>query len=529
MDSGTAARGTTQEPERQLAEVLAQQGATSEILRLISQTHGTAQPVFETIAAAALRLCGATAANVFTFDGRLLHLAAISVVNPSVADAIRGAFPRPPDRGTVASRAVLSGSVVSIPDVLQDPDYAIGQAAAAAGFRSNVGIPLVHDGQPIGAIAVGRAEPGPFPENQIALLQTFADQAVIAIHNVQLFIALRQEIESHRRSKATINVLVEEMTLGRDAMVGDSPALQRVRAQVAQVCATDSTVLLLGETGTGKELVARAIHAGSRRRERPLIKLNCAALPRELVESELFGHEKGAFTGATQQRRGRFELADGGTLFLDEVGELPLEAQAKLLRVLQDGEFERLGGAHSLHTDVRLVAATNRDLRAEVEAGRYRADLYYRLNVFPIALPPLRSRKDDIPALIRHFAARMAPKLGRSPDSISASFIERARDYEWPGNIRELENLVERALITGDAQTLGGSERLFQPEPSSAAAAPATPTAASLEDVERAHIRQVLHEVRWKIEGDTGAARILGLKPSTLRARLRKLGIQKPG
>jgi transcriptional regulator with GAF, ATPase, and Fis domain len=501
--------------ERHLDEVLAQQRATSEILRLISRTHDTAQPVFDTIADAALRLCGATAANVFTFDGELLHVAAMAVMDQKAADAVRGAFPRPPDKGTVASRAILTSGVASVADVLQDPNYAIGEFASAAGFRSAVGVPLVHDGRPIGAIAVGRAEPGPFPDHQLALLQTFADQAVIAIENVRLFIALRWEIEGHRKSKATIHVLVEDMAAGRDAMVGDSPTLQRVRAQIAQVCGTDSTVLIQGETGTGKELVARAIHAGSRRAERPLIKLNCAALPRELVESELFGHEKGAFTGAVQQRRGRFELADGGTLFLDEVGELPLEAQAKLLRVLQDGEFERLGGAQTLRTDVRLVAATNRDLRAEVEAGRFRADLYYRLNVFPIALPALRQRKDDLPALVRHFASKMARKLGRTPDAISPAFVEWARGYEWPGNIRELENLVERALIMGDGQAppeaqghaLGGT---------------------SLEDVERAHIVRVLEEVRWKIEGDAGAARVLGLKPSTLRARLRKLGIRKP-
>jgi transcriptional regulator with GAF, ATPase, and Fis domain len=509
------ARPPTSEQGQQLDEVLAQQRATSEILRLISRTHDSAQPVFDTIADAALRLCGATAANVFTFDGERLHVAAMAVADASAGDAIRGAFPRVPDRGTVASRAILEGSVVSVPDVLLDAHYSIGEFASAAGFRSAVAIPLVHDGKPIGAIAVGRAEPGPFPEHQVALLQTFADQAVIAIENVRLFIALRREIEGHRRSKATIHALVEDMAAGRDAMVGDSPALQRVRAQIAQVSGTDSTVLIQGETGSGKELVARAIHAGSRRAERALIKLNCAALPRELVESELFGHEKGAFTGAVQQRRGRFELADGGTLFLDEVGELPLEAQAKLLRVLQDGEFERLGGAQTLRTDVRLVAATNRDLRVEVEAGRFRADLYYRLNVFPIALPALRQRREDIPALVRHFASRMARKLGRSPEAISPAFIEWARGYDWPGNIRELENLVERALIMGDGQ----------PPPE---AQGRTHGGTSLEDVERAHILRVLEEVRWKIEGDAGAARLLGLNPSTLRARLRKLGIQKP-
>jgi formate hydrogenlyase transcriptional activator len=506
--------------ERNLEEVLAQQRATSEILRLISQTHDSAQPVFDTIAAAALRLCGATAANVFTFDGERLHVAAMAVVDEKAAEAVRSAFPRPPDRGTVASRAILRGRVVSIPDVMQDSHYSIGEFASAAGFRSAVGIPLVHEGKPIGAIAVGRAEPGPFPEHQVALLETFADQAVIAIENVRLFIALRREIEGHRKSKATIHVLVEDMVAGRDAMAGDSPALQRVRGQIAQVSSTDSTVLIQGETGTGKELVARAIHSASRRRDGPLIKLNCAALPRELVESELFGHEKGAFTGAVQQRRGRFELADGGTLFLDEVGELPLDAQAKLLRVLQDGEFERLGGAHTLNTDVRLIAATNRELHAEVDAGRFRADLYYRLNVFPIAVPALRERREDVPPLVRHFATRMARKLGRSPEAISPAFVEWARGYDWPGNIRELENLVERTLIIGDGRP--------PPEARGRAQASASQRGASLEDVERAHILRVLQEARWKIEGEAGAARILGLKPSTLRARIRKLGIQKP-
>ena len=346
---------------------------------------------------------------------------------------------------------------------------------------------------------------------------------------VATHIALRREIESHRRSKATIRVLLEEMGSGRDAMIGDSPGVRRVREQIAQVAPTDSTVLIEGETGSGKELVARAIHAASRRGDRPLIALNCAALPRDLVESELFGHEKGAFTGAAQQRRGRFELADGGTLFLDEVGELPLEVQAKLLRVLQDGEFQRLGGTRSLRTDVRLIAATNRSLRAEADAGRFRPDLYYRLNVFPIGLPPLRERRADIPALVRHFAAKAARKLGRTLDGIAPQFVAQAQGYDWPGNIRELENLVERALIMSGASTLDASALLVPPA-KEAAVPPGTRqgAASSLEEVERAHIRQVLEATRWRIEGESGAARVLGLKPSTLRARMRKLGIRKP-
>jgi DNA-binding NtrC family response regulator len=343
---------------------------------------------------------------------------------------------------------------------------------------------------------------------------------------VATHIALRREIEAHRRSKATIRLLVEESRSDADSMIGDSAALRRVRAQIAQVAPTDSTVLIQGETGTGKELVARAIHGMSQRRERPIITINCAALPRELVESELFGHEKGAFTGAVQQRRGRFELADSGTLFLDEVGELPLEAQAKLLRVLQEGEFERVGGTRGLRADVRVIAATNRDLHTEVGARRFRADLYYRLNVFPIALPPLRERREDIPALVRHFAAKTARKLGRPLDGIAPDFVERACAYDWPGNIRELENLVERALITSGGGTLDRSELVaaaVDPEPGITQPA----GNATLEDVERAHIRHVLERARWQVEGENGAARILGLNPSTLRGRMRKLGIRR--
>ncbi len=338
-------------------------------------------------------------------------------------------------------------------------------------------------------------------------------------------VALRREIEAHRRSRATIRALIEDA--GRaDAMVGSSPALARVRELIARVAPTDASVLIEGETGTGKELVARAIHAASARRERPLIVVNCAALPRELVESELFGHEKGAFTGAIAQRRGRFELSDGGTLFLDEIGELPLDAQAKLLRVLQEGEFERVGGARRLRVDVRVVAATNRDLHAEAGAGRFRQDLYYRLNVVPIHLPPLRERRDDIELLLRYFADRAARRLGRRLDGIAPAFIARARAYAWPGNIRELENLVERSLIVSGNAVLDASD-LMAPGPMPTEQRTAPMASATLEEVERDHILGVLAATRWQIEGESGAARLLGLNPSTLRGRLRKLGLRK--
>jgi DNA-binding NtrC family response regulator len=299
-----------------------------------------------------------------------------------------------------------------------------------------------------------------------------------------------------------------------DLLIGE---LAAVRVQIAQVAPTDSTVLVQGETGTGKELAARAIHAASARRERPFVAVNCAALPRDLVESELFGHEKGAFTGAQQQRRGRFELADGGTLLLDEVGELPPEAQAKLLRVLQERSFERVGGTRTIQVDVRLIAATNRNLQQQL-----RADLYYRLNVFPISLPPLRERRGDIPALVQHLAEKAARKLGRQLEAVSPAFLERALKHDWPGNVRELENVIERALIMSGGTLLDGSDVFSSSEKRLVPAAGET-----LEAMERAYIVRVLEGVSWQVEGERGAARILGLNPSTLRGRMRKLGIRK--
>ncbi|AWM40434.1 Formate hydrogenlyase transcriptional activator [Gemmata obscuriglobus] len=311
-----------------------------------------------------------------------------------------------------------------------------------------------------------------------------------------------------------------------DEIVGQSPALVSVLQRVSKVAGTDSTVLITGETGTGKELVARAVHSASPRKAKPLIKLNCAALPTHLVESELFGHEKGAFTGAVARKPGRFELADGGTLFLDEVGELSLEAQAKLLRVLQEREFERVGGTAPVKVDVRVIAATNRDLAQLVKEGAFRADLLYRLNVFPVRLPALRERPGDIPLLVRFFVTKFAGRLGKRIERVSGDTLDALVGYDWPGNIRELENVIERAAILSD-----GPELVIDPDVlpvTRGGAAPAGAGGQSLVAVEADHIRSVLAQTGWVIEGPNGAATVLGLHPNTLRSRMKKLGILRP-
>jgi formate hydrogenlyase transcriptional activator len=307
-----------------------------------------------------------------------------------------------------------------------------------------------------------------------------------------------------------------------EQIIGTSPALESVLEQVEQVSPTDSTVLIQGETGTGKELVARAIHNLSTRCGRPFVKLNCAAIPFDLLESELFGHERGAFTGAIAQKIGRFELADKGTLFLDEVGDIPAGLQPKLLRVLQEQEFERLGSTRTHQVDVRLVAATNRNLVEMVKRNQFRSDLYYRLNVFPIPLPPLRARREDIPALVEHFVDIYARRMDKQIDQISPQTMSELTSYEWPGNIRELQNFIERSVILSSGNVLC---------PPLASLRVATETesleAVTLEDAERDHIRKILEQTRWVVAGPNGAAARLGIKRSTLYFRMQKLGISR--
>jgi formate hydrogenlyase transcriptional activator len=294
------------------------------------------------------------------------------------------------------------------------------------------------------------------------------------------------------------------------------------------VAATDSTVLVTGETGTGKELVARALHSAGPRKDRPYVKLNCAALPTGLVESELFGHEKGAFTGAAARKPGRFELADGGSLFLDEVGELPPDAQAKLLQVLQEREFERVGGTAPVRVDVRVIAATNRDLARMARDGTFREDLFYRLNVFPVRLPPLRERRDDIPLLVRFLVNKFAVRMGKRIEGVGPATLGLLAAYPWPGNVRELENVLERAVILADGPELEIDPEVLALPASEEDAGPVDPGGMTLQTVEREHVLSVLRQANWVIEGPNGAAKVLALHPNTLRSRLKKLGISRP-
>ena len=339
----------------------------------------------------------------------------------------------------------------------------------------------------------------------------------------ELQTALDEVRQLRNRLQVENRYLREEirMELGFDTIIGDSEPQARLMHNISQVAATDATVLITGETGTGKELIARAIHAASRRSTKPLIKINCAALPRDLVESELFGHQKGAFTGALANKVGRFELADGGTLFLDEIGEIPLESQSKLLRVLQEQEFERVGGNRTIEVDVRVIAATNRVLADRIANGEFREDLYYRLNVFPIHSPPLRERRDDIPTLACHFLDKYCRKIGRRIDSIDDVVMQRLRNYSWPGNVRELENIIERAVILTEGEELQLDEAFEINE------SPSLPCGKTLGEMERQMIETALDDCDGRVEGKQGAAVRLAMAPSTLRERIRKYGLAR--
>ncbi len=390
------------------------------------------------------------------------------------------------------------------------------------GIQSFCVVPLTTAQRRLGAMGFGSLQPRIYQESELAFMRQVAKQVAVAVDNALAYDNIAQLRDKLAKEKLYLEEEIQT-DYNFEEIVGDSQALKRVLKAVQTVAVTDSTVLILGETGSGKELVARALHNLSDRRERTFVKLNCAAIPTGLLESELFGHEKGAFTGAIATKIGRFELADSGTLFLDEVGEIPPELQVKLLRVLQEQEFERLGSTRTIRVSVRIVAATNRDLRHMVEEQKFRSDLYYRLNVFPITVPPLRERAEDIPMLVRHFAQKFAQRMKKRIETIPSESMRALQNYAWPGNVRELENLVERAVI------LSSNSDLFVPiaelkRPSS------TPNGSvvTLEDAEREHILKALRDAQWTIGGPAGAAAKLGMKRTTLQSKMQKLGITRP-
>ena len=409
----------------------------------------------------------------------------------------------------------------------------------AMGIRSDCLVPLIVGGKSIGTLNVGSKKTNQYTDEDRETLQEIANQVALAVANMQSY----EEILELKARLEKENVYLQEEIRSEhnfEEIIGNSPALLAVLRKVEQVAPTDSTVLIYGETGTGKELIARAIHDRSVRKNRPLLKVNCSAISAGLVESELFGHVKGAFTGAFERHVGRFELADGGTIFLDEIGELPLGTQVKLLRVLQEREFEPVGSNRPVRVDVRVIAATNRNLQESIRAGEFRSDLFYRLNVFPIDVPPLRERGSDIPQLAMFFLARFSKKFGKKIQGMPRATVDRLMNYSWPGNIRELQNVIERAVILSQSSVLDLEPDLIPALPSAGPSSITDRTSESvnpvdsalapsptLEEVERGHIVAVLNQTRGVVEGTRGAARILGLHPNTLRHRMRKLGLKR--
>lgn len=465
-----------------------------------------------------------------------LHLRASAgcpVAQNSDWTRLNGAFHRIPlstGRLKIAHIAT-TGQSIRIPELgtdnqwVRDPEW-----VRAEGLVSFTGHALVFRGRSLGVLAVFRRTPA--DDVCYEWLRTMAGAAAVAIANARAFEeneALRRELELER------DYLREEVESSGSfgEILGRSPALERVLRQVEMVAGTDANVLVLGESGTGKELIARAIHQRSARSRKPLVKVNCGSIPHELFESEFFGHVKGSFTGAIRDRAGRFQLADGGTLFLDEAGEIPLDLQAKLLRVLQEGEFERVGDEATRKVNVRVVAATNRDLRREVAEGRFRLDLYYRLGVFPIEVPPLRERREDVPALIAHFVRQASARLHVAAPQVPAREIDKAQRYDWPGNVRELQNVVERAVIVSRGAKL--AFELLEPPQQKAHAAPHSVRTEAVipehewRNRERDNIIAALNLARFRISGPGGAADLLGIRPSTLASRMKSLGIEKRG
>ncbi|MGH9401610.1 MAG: sigma 54-interacting transcriptional regulator, partial [Terriglobia bacterium] len=428
--------------------------------------------------------------------------------------------PQAPYDDLMQSR-MSAGDPYICPDLLAKPAWFPHEfRLAAVGIRAYVAVPLLVGGERLGVVSFARMKPAPFTDDQVKALCEVSRPLAVAVSNALAY----EEISRLRDQLAAENIALKEQ-LGQmpwaEEIVGNSGALRRVLELVEQVAATGATVLITGETGTGKELIARAIHRRSHRSHGPLVKVNCSAIPDTLLASELFGHERGAFTGAHERRKGRFEQAHGGTLFLDEIGDLTPEMQVLLLRVLQERELERLGGSNTVQVDVRVIVATNRDLQEAVRAGRFREDLFYRLNVFPVLMPPLRDRHGDVPLLVSHFASKHGKRYGRLIERVDRRTMKTFESYYWPGNVRELENLVERAVIA----SRGGTLRLE----TGALLLPGSPMALDnqLQSQEREAIEAALHNTRGRVSGPRGAAALLGIPSTTLESRIQRLGIDK--
>ena len=464
---------------------------------------------------------------------RCLHLAA-SAGNPKDPQAdyrrLDGSFQRFPLGVLKIGRVGQTGEPLLLPGIGGDEEwFADRDWLAREGVKSFAAQPLNFRGEILGVLAM--FDRGVLDQHNFEWLRVFADHAAVSIANARAF----EEIEQLRaRLEEENQYLREEVTaaLGAGTILGASPGLQKVLQQIQLVAPTDAAVLVTGESGTGKELVARAIHDHSPRRSRTMVKVNCSAVPDSLFESEFFGHAKGAFTGALRDKQGRFELADGGTLFLDEIGEVPLAMQGKLLRVLQEQEVERIGDPRTRKVNVRIVAATNRELRKEVEAGRFRQDLFYRLSVFPIETPPLRDRREDIPALVAHFVKQSAQRMNRRVPRITPATMNQLAAYDWPGNVRELQNAVERAVILSQGGPLrfdlvasrsGGTPPAIAPAPSQTGVL----TQVELKRRERENLTAALQQTGGKIFGPDGAAELLGMKPTTLASRIAALGLER--
>jgi len=428
-----------------------------------------------------------------------------------------------PVEGSPVGIILETGEPLYVPDMSRETRFRpdLMEIYRQNNIRSGFWIALTSARGMHGAVAFTSCTPDAYTVEDREFMQHIGRQVAIATENALAF----EEINELRRHIEDEKVYLEEEIRSEyrfDEIVGSGPALRGVLQQIQTAAPTDSSILIQGETGTGKELVARAIHRLSSRANATFVKLNCAAIPAGLIESELLGHEKGAFTGAVGQRIGRFELANNGTLFLDEIGELPLEMQPKLLRVLQDGQFERLGGTRTIHSDFRLVAASNRDLRAMVAEQQFRADLFYRVNVFPITLPALRERREDIPTLVRYFVQEFSTRMRKNIESIPAEVMETLVHYSWPGNIRELRNIIERSVI------LTSGKRLAIPKDDlRESRLPAPAPVVTMEDAERRHILDALDASNWVVGGPSGAAAMLGMKRSTLQSRMQKLGIMR--